>query len=138
MNKTAMNEDESKTVWINDTNEVASFKLVTHKKYGNQNTGTVFKQIVIKPGEKVELESHYDEAIRSTYNGRIVGGLCPWLKKLDESSVNMEECLDYKFVEEQLKLQDLAKKIREEESLRAASERMKEDKSPGRPKKTAT
>ncbi len=125
------------TTWVNDTQETARFQLM-QVEAGKIQYSAKFRKIVIKPGQKLALESRFDDAIRTMERGRVVGGLCPWLKKEGEDEVEMEDCLDYKTVAETLEVLDLSLKLQKrkglEEAIKIHSERKAQEPTVAKPK----
>ena len=134
-----------KSTWVNNTNDTFKFELMTGESF-EKGAAYYRESVEIKPGESVELQSHFDNSIRviDNKNGRIVAGLCPMLTKVGEENVEVEPCLDYRVIVEEQKLAALAAKIEKEKAFSEARVRVaeaelkakeiKEVKKAGRPK----
>jgi hypothetical protein len=84
------------TVWKNNTDKTFSFKIYGEERiiHLTPNQYRPFTEagkrmsrmtVIIQPGKSVEIDSRYDNAIRTVNeSGNIVGGLCPHLSKVGE------------------------------------------------------
>lgn len=127
----------TETVWTNTTVHTATFRLMLDKP-GRAPHSSKFRVYTIKPGDKVSIPSYYSDAIRTEDKyGKVIGGLCPWLKKAGEGEVEMEKCLDFETIASNIELEVLAKKIQKDKALEEAIKVQAENKVKGeRPKKS--
>lgn len=91
MNQINVNPTPPKnTAWINPTHHTVRFEVVE----GEEAHRRVFKY-EFKPGQRVEIPSEYDRAIRTVKDGVIVAGLAPQLVTADDEKnpVIMHEAL---------------------------------------------
>lgn len=128
------------TIWVNDSEKNVKFRLLTNRKTGKQQSGVEFVDISIAPGKSIELPVEFDSAIRTEDDtGRVVGGLCPWLKKDGEEKVNLHPSLDYEAVQAEIEIKELAVKLEKERALSEAvkvhAEKTVAKRGAGRPKK---
>jgi hypothetical protein len=98
--------------WRNDNDVEARFEVFNH-------VGKRF-QVIIKPGETRKLPAEFDAAIhQKDERGIVVGGLCPWLTRLDEEAKPVDRklhaALDYKTDVENEDLDALERQINERE-----------------------
>jgi len=109
------------STWINNTQHTARFMLMLD----NTNTKTYcggVRAIKIAPGESIVLQSVYDRAIRTlSETGEVVGGLCPWLEKLeDDYKPELAKCLDFESVIEEEAAKKLAEKLQKDTAMAEA------------------
>lgn len=115
-----MNEfNNHKTTWVNDTEVTIRFKLYLETAGGSKKM--VSKVIEIEPGKQLSLPSSFDSAIRKERDGKIVGGLCPWLKKKGETNLNLLPELDYFARKKEQDMTELAEKLRKQKDLEEAA-----------------
>lgn len=126
------NEDtQSDTVWVNNTTHTAKFKIMLEKA-GRAPNSAAFRAITLSPGQSIKLDSVHDHSIRTEdAYGKVVGGLCPWLSKDGEDEVEMEPCLDFEAVANQLELEKLAVKVQKDKALEEAIKIQAEQKASG-------
>ena len=139
------------TTWRNDTKYIARFRILTSEMSRNPFVGK-FLYIKLKPGESYQLPSKYDDGIRKVdpKTNVIVGGMCPWLTKVDAEEIKptMSNALDFETqneVDEIKRLQEsMAKRklmemklqeLREQAEQTEEAMELIEKKSVGRPKK---
>lgn len=71
------------TIWHNPSSRDVRLELYLGDgraaKHGGNGKGFVY--LTIPAGQERSVSSEYDEAIQTTRNGVVVGGLCPWLVK---------------------------------------------------------
>jgi hypothetical protein len=105
------------TLWRNDTTETARFRI-QYEGSGKALHSALWYSVTIKPGETQALPAELDQGIRTVRRGQIVGGICPWLTRVDETDApDLHPALDWKAVVEQQELEDLAAKIKRERDL---------------------
>ena len=113
-------QEPTNTIWVNDTKYTATFRLMQFK-HGKAPNSASFKKYVIAPGETKLIDSQFDSAIRTEDKyGRVIGGLCPWLKKQGEDEVEMEDCLNFEAVADKMAIQKLAEELKQSKALEEA------------------
>jgi len=140
-------EQFTSTIWKNPTTHTARIKLYVGdgRTRKNGGKGTAYGLLEIPPGESRSVSSEYDEAIQTTRDGVVVGGLCPWLEKngveprIDPRLIAKEElqtakatavavgeqnaALEASLEAERSERRALADKLAEEQAARAAVEK---------------
>ena len=79
------------TRWTNPTKQAVTVLLFVGSSPFNP-TGK--QRVVIQPGETVEVDAKYDEAIQKVRGGKIVAGLAPQLIKDGGPKLPMDPALD--------------------------------------------